>query len=431
MPTCFLICPIGETGSETRNNADDLRDLIIRPALEIYQFQVVRGDHRSDAGQIDVDVIRAVQESDLCVADVSLPNPNVFYEFGRRDETGKPVILLKSKGSNELPVDIATRRYIEYDLDSRHGIRDAIQQLRNFVEPLVKKGFEPVGSGASLSDIADSLKRVERKLDRLGGEGQLTGATVRLDGNLDLNGEDPQEVLRLALRQRNIPLAEKAMDQLRYSRPVHNWLDQVVEVVAGLGSIKAGDILLEHLEAFMDSSASTFKEKVEYVSYLVTNLNKTDRESSHLDLLERTTEYLLASAPADADEERVTLQNQMNRLYYGIYTNTHDGQWLDKALESLNKALAMSDNDYPFLYFNLAMTERRRNKPGDLESARRHILKCLEINGDENDPDHIEEACEIFHLLGDPQADDFLQKLADISPIKAQLLIASWKESRT
>ena len=30
MPDCFIICPIGETGSEIRRNADDLRDLIIQ-----------------------------------------------------------------------------------------------------------------------------------------------------------------------------------------------------------------------------------------------------------------------------------------------------------------------------------------------------------------------------------------------------------------
>ena len=97
MPNCFIISPIGESGSETRQNADDLRDLIIKPVLESFGFTVIRGDHRSEAGQIDIDVIRAVQESDLCIVDLSLPNTNVFYEFGRRDETGKPLILLKQK----------------------------------------------------------------------------------------------------------------------------------------------------------------------------------------------------------------------------------------------------------------------------------------------------------------------------------------------
>ena len=58
-PVCFIISPIGESGSEIRRNADDLRDLIIKPVMELYGFDVVRGDHRSEAGQIDIDLICA------------------------------------------------------------------------------------------------------------------------------------------------------------------------------------------------------------------------------------------------------------------------------------------------------------------------------------------------------------------------------------
>ena len=164
MPVCFLITPIGESGSEIRQNADDLRDLIIKPVLEAFGFTVLRGDHRSETGQIDIDVIQAVQESELCIADLSMPNPNVFYEFGRRDETGKALILIKSKGSEDLPVDVATRRYIEYDLDSRRGLIDSREQLKNSVETIVKKGFEPSGTDTSVIELAEIFRKVECKI---------------------------------------------------------------------------------------------------------------------------------------------------------------------------------------------------------------------------------------------------------------------------
>ncbi|MDE6339490.1 MAG: hypothetical protein K2K97_06860, partial [Muribaculaceae bacterium] len=104
--TCFVIAPIGETGSEIRQDSDDLLDLVIKPALEVFNMDVIRGDHRNESGQIDVDVIKLVQESDLCIVDLTHENVNVFYELGRRDETGKPTILLKSSKSKNLPVDI-------------------------------------------------------------------------------------------------------------------------------------------------------------------------------------------------------------------------------------------------------------------------------------------------------------------------------------
>ena len=44
--TCFVISPIGQMGTQIRQDADDLLELIIEPALEIYDFKVIRGDHR-------------------------------------------------------------------------------------------------------------------------------------------------------------------------------------------------------------------------------------------------------------------------------------------------------------------------------------------------------------------------------------------------
>ena len=117
MYTCFIICPFGESGTETRVNADDLRDLIIRPALEPLGFRVERGDDHVDQSEIDSAVIRAVREADLCIVDISKVNANVFYELGRRDETGKPVILLRAVNSDSVPADISSRRYVEYNLD--------------------------------------------------------------------------------------------------------------------------------------------------------------------------------------------------------------------------------------------------------------------------------------------------------------------------
>ena len=43
--TCFVISPIGAEGTEVYEEYKDLLELIIIPALEIYNIQVKRGDH--------------------------------------------------------------------------------------------------------------------------------------------------------------------------------------------------------------------------------------------------------------------------------------------------------------------------------------------------------------------------------------------------
>lgn len=417
MPTCFIISPIGESGSEIRRNADDLRDLLIKPVLEPMGFNVVRGDHRSEAGQIDIDVIRAVQDSDLCIVDVSLPNPNVYYEFGRRDETGKPLILLKSKGSEDLPVDVATRRYIEYDLDSRRGIIDAMEQLRAFVGPIVERGFESNGNGSSLSELAEILKRVERKIDRLETAKSSASSALSVGEADDETRSHPVEVFRLAIQQKNIPLAERAMEQLRYRMDELRWLDQVVESVAALGSWKAGDLMIQNAVRFIDSNME-MKDKMDYLGCLVTNLTRTDRELDNLDLVVQICETLTVLSANEEPELRIQPYNQLNRLYYGIYGTTKDKKWLMKSIEALEKALKI-DEEESFLHYNISLC---LNKIGESDAALQHILRCVALDGDDYDDDHLETLCELLHARQDPRLADSLALLEQVSPVKAKLL---------
>ena len=416
MPTCFIITPIGESGSETRRNADDLRDLLIKPVLESFGFQVVRGDHRSEAGQIDIDVIRAVQESDLCIADISLSNPNVYYEFGRRDETGKPLILLKAKNSDDLPVDIATRRYIEYDLDSRRGIIDAMEQLRAFVAPIVEKGFESSGTGASLSELAEILKRVERKIDRMETASESRAVSLGAD-----SAGDPVDLLKLAMEQENIPMAEQAMEQLKYRWDRLRWLYYAVTDVASLGSLKAGDIAIQNAQDFMDSGAS-FEEKVEYFACLVSNLTRTDREIENQELVERLQATLLANSSNEALDARITVHNQLSRLYHGIYVTTKEKIWLEKAIANAEKTLKLNDN-VGFLHYNLGLYLKEKN---DYDKALPHLLRCVALEDD--DADYLKTLCTLLHEMQDPRLMDYLDKLKVLDPVKAELLKIRFKK---
>lgn len=432
MPTCFFITPLGESGSETRRTADDLRDLLLKPVLEPLGFTILRGDHQSEAGQIDIDVVRAIQESDLCIADVSIRNgaasPNVFYEFGRRDETGKPLILIKEKGTDDLPVDVATRRYIEYDLDSRRGLIDAMTQLRSFVTPIAENGFEASGTGASLSDLAEILKRVERKVDRLSsgvGGGGSGGERVTPVVPKEEEYIDPTDLFRLALRRRDIPMAERAMERLAGRMEKNRWLDQVVESAAAIGSKKAGDILIENAFDFMDSTQS-FKSKIEYLGCLVSNLNRTDREEEYRELVEQICDLLKAGSEHEDPNERIQIYNQLNRLYYGVYVTTDDEKWLDMAITELEIALKVMDKGY--LHFNLATCLKERKTDGALDEALRHALICIDMEEDEEpDAGHLELACRLLHDAGDPRLSDYLEMLEKVNAVKASLLRSSWR----
>lgn len=423
--TCFLICAIGESGTETRDNADALLEELAT-ALEPYDMRAMRGDHNVDSKEVDTDVIERVQNSELCVADLSEDNINVYYELGRRDETGKPIILIKRKGSGNLPVDISGRRFIEYELDTRRGARAFREELRKMVEVEAQHGFEGTNGDATLAGVLEVIKRVERKVDRLGkghtatgtGVGGDTGGDGGQTGSLPKN-VDPQDAFNLALRTRNVPLGEAAMDRLQYVMETNHFYDIVVEQLASMGSRRAGQMLIDYAEVFFDSDMS-FKKKVEYLGCLVGSANRYDRELEIEDLVKRITVDLAAEAEQAGDavdpEDLVQVYNQQNRLCYGIYVNTRDTAYLRKAIDALHKALRIFEA--PYLYYNLAICERGV----DLPAAREAIDRCLALSKDSEDDDHLELACRIYHQMGDPGFDDLFERLQQVNPYKAQLI---------
>src|SRR5215472_13179804 len=90
-PTCFVIAPIGPKDSDIRKRSDQVLKHIFKKALA-EKFEVIRGDNIDEPGMITLQVLRAVQESDLVIADLTGHNPNVLYELAVRHAMEKPII---------------------------------------------------------------------------------------------------------------------------------------------------------------------------------------------------------------------------------------------------------------------------------------------------------------------------------------------------
>lgn len=81
---CFVIGPIGQKGSSTRRQADWLLKYVIIPVLKYppFSYEVFRADDKADPGSISAQVINAILECDLVIADLAGHNANAFYELG-------------------------------------------------------------------------------------------------------------------------------------------------------------------------------------------------------------------------------------------------------------------------------------------------------------------------------------------------------------
>jgi nucleoside 2-deoxyribosyltransferase len=142
--TCFVVFPIGNVGSETRDEADKLFKYVVKPVCDHCGFEAVRADQLNDADSITQKMINKLETADLVIADVSECNPNVFYEIGFRARANKPVIYLKKQGG-ALPFDIKTIRAFEYDLSDL----DSVAEVKERLEQTIQSFTYPSSDGVS------------------------------------------------------------------------------------------------------------------------------------------------------------------------------------------------------------------------------------------------------------------------------------------
>jgi len=135
-PEAFVIMPFGESWS------DNVFDNLFVQGIDGAGFSVVRGDEIPRVGNLNDNVWRSITQAGVIVADVSVPNPNVYYEIGLATVLGKPVFMFKQRGVR-LPADFGGVHYYEYDLaDLAAGAQDVTTALKAWA---MDKDHQPFG----------------------------------------------------------------------------------------------------------------------------------------------------------------------------------------------------------------------------------------------------------------------------------------------
>lgn len=177
---CFVISPIGEEGSATREKADEILKYIIQPVLTPLGYETVRADKIDESGTITTQIIQKLIDADIVVADLSDRNPNVFYELSVRHASRKPFVQLITAGE-PIPFDVAANRTIQYDLSRLAVVEAAKEQLRAQVEA-IKAGRSdienPISNAIDLSALRMSASSSDRTLGEILATLTDVGATV-------------------------------------------------------------------------------------------------------------------------------------------------------------------------------------------------------------------------------------------------------------
>ena len=161
---CFIVTAIGESGTPTRERADNVYKYLIAPVCEDLGYKPVRVDHVNAVDNINATIINYLKTAPMVIADMTDHNPNAFYELGFRQALELPLVPIIKVGER-LPYDVMTTRTVFYDTDvskieeSKENLKSKIQSFKNFKMP-----ESSLDKSLTLDDINDNLNKKLNKI---------------------------------------------------------------------------------------------------------------------------------------------------------------------------------------------------------------------------------------------------------------------------
>ena len=122
---CFIIQPF-------ETNFIERCDEYFKPAIQEAGLSPYRVDEHYEPDQLlRINVIyKEIQNALVCLADISMNKPNVWYEFGFADGKEIPVVLIcDAKLRENLPFDVNQRDVYFYHSDSSQGLLDLRKEI--------------------------------------------------------------------------------------------------------------------------------------------------------------------------------------------------------------------------------------------------------------------------------------------------------------
>jgi tetratricopeptide (TPR) repeat protein len=140
-PHAFVAMAFGtKPGADgTLINFDHIYATLIAPALEKAGLEPFRADQERRAGEIRQDMFQELLVADLVVADLTIDNPNVWYELGVRHALRARGIVLICGGRPPTAFDVYTDRKLRY------GLKDG--------------GPDPGSLAADIDALADMVRK--------------------------------------------------------------------------------------------------------------------------------------------------------------------------------------------------------------------------------------------------------------------------------
>lgn len=223
MGKCFVMQPFD------RGVFDKRYDDVFGPAIKEAGLEPYRVD-RDPSVSIPIDDIEdGIKSSELCLAEITTDNPNVWFELGFAIAVPKEVILVCSEErKTKFPFDVQHRNIIKYKTESAQDFQKLKERISERAEALLKKE-EEIGKVSKISPVADTEGLSQHEMVALvtvmqnsyiSVEG-VSAHTIKEDMNKAGFTDIAISLALKSLRQKDMLLQEFETDQNGYDYPVY------------------------------------------------------------------------------------------------------------------------------------------------------------------------------------------------------------------
>lgn len=142
-------------GSATlETDFDSLYHELIKPAIAASGNAPLRIDEVIEAGDITSQYLNRIVSADLVIAELSMPNGNVYYELGIRQSLSARPNILMAEANTELPFDVRNQRVLFYRWSTEVERAKTISILTQWIgEVTVRSYANPVHQYLKLTGL--------------------------------------------------------------------------------------------------------------------------------------------------------------------------------------------------------------------------------------------------------------------------------------
>jgi Tetratricopeptide Repeats-Sensor len=349
---CFVVMPFGKKLTHAGTDSipaqidfDLLWDKVLRPMIQDdLKYIPIRADQ--DAGALIIQaMIERLAISDLVLADLTIPNANVYYEVGVRHAAQKQGCVLLAADWSKPLFDVSQMRRLKYPLPDGTVSDEAAEAIRKLLLKGIRECMDhmsPVfqtipGYPHSIRpDQMQSFRDVAQKLATFQAEVSVArGLPSALAA---------EHAHRLAEQYEDdaISVPSMALDLIRLLRDAQAW-------EKGLNFLEALPPRVRELPAIREQRALM--------------LGKAGRPMQAIAEIEG-----LILSDGDTSERSGLLGGRFKTLYEQTYEEAAKLTFLNKAISCYERAMMLDLNDY-FPASNLPRLYRVRQREGDERKA--------------------------------------------------------------